>query len=119
MLFKSRMIDIGSKYRRIAAATLPALLLAASLAHAQTPGDPDNGRRLAEAWCVNCHVLDSSKQAASTGAPSFAAIAADKTITAERLGGFLRAPHQRMPDMHLSNPEIDDLIAFLLAPRSK
>jgi hypothetical protein len=30
---------------------------------------------------------------------------------------FLQTPHDRMPDLHLSREEIDDLIAYILSMR--
>ena len=102
--------------RFLAAALLPALI-GAGTARAQDQGDPLAGRRLAEAWCVNCHALDSSRQAVATGAPAFSAVAANKALTPLALRAFLQTPHQRMPDLNLSNNELDDLIAFVLSQR--
>jgi mono/diheme cytochrome c family protein len=92
---------------------------AAMPARAQGSGDADNGHRLAQAWCANCHTLDSSHPTTATGAPSFSAIAANKAITATSLHVFLRTPHDRMPDLSLSNNEVDDLITYILAPRRR
>lgn len=89
----------------------------ATAAKAEDAGDPSSGRRLASAWCVNCHVLDDSKDAIATGAPSFKAIAANSAITPSAVQAFLRTPHRRMPDLDLSNSEVDDLIAYVLSSR--
>lgn len=93
-------------------------------AHAQSPGsdarlqgDPEAGLKLARAWCSNCHLIESSGQATSTGAPTFAAIARNSSVTPLSLKVFFQSPHQRMPDLHLSNSEIDDLIAYILSLR--
>ena len=95
------------------------LAAGAPLAAAQPDdiGDPIAGRQIANAWCANCHALPDSKVVTATGAPSFPAIAADRAITPLALRAFLRTPHARMPDLHLSNGETDDLIAFVLATR--
>ena len=82
-------------------------------------GDPVNGHKIATAWCANCHALAGGTQATATGAPSFPAIAADKAITPLSLRAFLQTPHDRMPDLHLSNTEMDDLIAYILSTRAK
>jgi mono/diheme cytochrome c family protein len=90
-----------------------------AMAAADDIGDPVNGHKIAVAWCSNCHALVGSTQATATGAPSFTAIAADRAITALSLRAFLQTPHHRMPDLHLSNSEMDDLISYILAPRNK
>jgi mono/diheme cytochrome c family protein len=95
------------------------LLLTASLSqtHAQ---DPDAGNRLAKKWCVNCHVVAPGQdRGTSTGAPSFRDIAAQKSMTPMALRVFLQTPHHRMPDLHLSHDEIDDLSAYILSLRDK
>ena len=85
---------------------------------AEWPGDPVAGLALARAWCANCHVLQDSESAVATGAPSFKAVAANPAVTPMSLRVFFQTPHQRMPDFHLSNSEIDDLSAYILSLRS-
>ena len=89
------------------------------LAHAQDTGDPVAGKKLAEAWCANCHVPHGARAGAANGAPTFAAVAANRDLSALALRVFLRTPHERMPDLHLSNNETDDLIAYILSPRGR
>jgi cytochrome c len=99
-----------------------AILLTAltSSAMAEDVGDVTAGHRLAETWCANCHVVDrASKSGASTGAPTFQAIADMKSVTPMSLRVFLQTPHQRMPDLHLSGGEIDDLTAYIFSLREK
>ena len=68
---------------------LLAVLLATLPAHAEDVGDIASGRRLAETWCSSCHVVGAPGGAAvSSGAPTFAAIAADKAITVLSLRAF-------------------------------
>jgi mono/diheme cytochrome c family protein len=90
-----------------------------AMAAADDMGDPVNGRKIATAWCANCHALAGSTQATATGAPSFSAIAANHAISPLSLRAFLQTPHGPMPDLHLSNTEMDDLISYILAPRAK
>jgi mono/diheme cytochrome c family protein len=40
-----------------------------------------------------------------------------KTTTEMGLHAFLQTPHQRMPDLHLSREEIDDVAAYILSLR--
>ena len=82
-------------------------------------GDPVAGRKLADAWCATCHVVHGGTLGTATGAPSFASIAANREISGLALRVFLRTPHERMPDLHLSNGETDDLIAYILSPRRR
>lgn len=83
-------------------------------------GDAANGHRLAESWCSSCHVVDrATRTGTSTGAPPFPAVARMKSITPMSLQVFLQSPHQRMPDLHLSRDETDDLIAYILSLREK
>jgi cytochrome c len=102
------------------AVPLPLLLLLASppLAFAQDVGDADAGRHLAETWCSSCHVVSAGQsQGTSSGAPTFQAIAAQTSITPMALDAFLQTPHHRMPDLHLSRAEIDDVSAYILSLR--
>jgi mono/diheme cytochrome c family protein len=106
--------------RRRAPWVLAALLAVGvplTAARADDVGDPVEGHKLATVWCSNCHLLPGATQATATGAPTFAAIAADRSITPLSLRAFLQTPHDRMPDLHLSNSEMDDLIAYVLSTR--
>ena len=81
---------------------------------AQGYGDPIEGHRMATQWCANCHVVErSAPSATSTGAPSFMAIARITSLNRTALQVFLQTPHSRMPDLHLSRDEADDLIAYI------
>lgn len=98
---------------------LIACVLAALPAAAQAqmePGDPIAGKRLAEAWCANCHrVAPGGPGPATDTAPSFAAIAALPSATSMSLRAYLRTPHANMPDYRLSREELDDIVAYLLS----
>jgi mono/diheme cytochrome c family protein len=99
-----------------------AILLLASVvsAMAQDLGDAAAGHRLAETWCASCHVIDRvAKSGTSTGAPPFPAVARMASVTPLSLRVFLQTPHQRMPDLHLSREEIDDVIAYILSMRDQ
>ena len=100
-------------------ALLAVTLLFPLLAKADDVGDPMAGRKVAAAWCANCHAFTGSTRATVTGAPTFPSIAANATITPLSLRAFLQTTHGRMPDLHLSNSEMDDLIAFILSSRSR
>jgi mono/diheme cytochrome c family protein len=85
---------------------------------AQEIGDVAAGKRLAETWCSSCHVVAPSAQAgASTGVPTFTAVASMPSTTPIALRVYLQTPHARMPDLHLSRDETDNLIAYILSLR--
>ena len=85
---------------------------------AQEIGDVAAGKRLAETWCSSCHVVAPSAQTgASTGVPTFAAVARMPSTTPISLRAFLQTPHARMPDLHLNRDETDNLIAYILTLR--
>jgi mono/diheme cytochrome c family protein len=99
---------------------LLAVLLAPLPARAEDVGDIASGRRLAETWCSSCHVVGpTGGNVVSNGAPTFTAIAADRAITVLSLRAFLQTPHGRMPDLHLSRGEVDDLASYILSLRTK
>jgi mono/diheme cytochrome c family protein len=115
------MIDRKTARHSIGGIVVPLLMLTASppLAFAQNVGDADAGRHLAETWCSTCHVVSAGQsQSTSTGAPPFQAIAAETSITPMALDVFLQTPHHRMPDLHLSRAEIDDVSAYILSLRT-
>jgi mono/diheme cytochrome c family protein len=79
-------------------------------------GDPDAGHALVKKWCENCHVVGPTQtQGTSTGAPTFTAIANMNTTTEMGLHVFLQTPHDRMPDLHLTRDEIDNVTAYILS----
>jgi mono/diheme cytochrome c family protein len=88
-------------------------------ASAQSAGDPDAGLQIAKTWCINCHVVTRDQaQGTSNGAPPFTAIAQTTAITPEALRTFLQTPHHRMPDLHLTRNEIDNVSAYIFSLRT-
>jgi mono/diheme cytochrome c family protein len=87
---------------------------------AQEIGDTVAGQQLAERWCSSCHVVGPAlERGISNGAPTFAAIARLKSTTPLSLRAFLLTPHARMPDLHLTRDEIDNLAAYIMSLRHK
>jgi mono/diheme cytochrome c family protein len=87
-------------------------------ADGQEVGDAAVGRQLAERWCSSCHVVGpTTVRGTSNGAPTFTAIARMKSTTALSLRVFLVTPHARMPDLHLTRNEIDNIGAYILSLR--
>lgn len=71
----------------------------------------DNGRHLAERWCVACHAVTPAP--GKSRARSFAAIAAREAVTAEMIASFLRLPHATMPNLPLIGNDAEDIAAFI------
>ena len=78
--------------------------------------DLDNGRRLSERWCAECHQIDQAT-ARQNRAPPFAAIAVKDKITADTIAKFLQLPHATMPNFPLSRKDADDIAAFIIGMR--
>lgn len=95
---------------------LKVFMLAGSLAAAAaSPGlaaDAAAGARLVNQWCVACHATDRSR-AAADAAPSLQTIAERRGGSPGWLRAWLAAPHPPMPNLTLSNREIDDIVAHL------
>jgi mono/diheme cytochrome c family protein len=104
--------------RRAAALQIGIFIASCAGAAGQDIGDAAAGHEIATRWCGDCHVTGyDQRQGTSTGAPTFAAIAKMKMATDKGLRAFLQTPHDRMPDLHLTSNETDDLIAYIRSRR--
>ena len=63
----------------------------------------ENGRRLSERWCSECHAIGSASDKLHR-APSFASIAARDAINADMIASFLLLPHTTMPNPSVKPP---------------
>jgi mono/diheme cytochrome c family protein len=82
------------------------------------PGDPVQGRIIAERWCASCHVVSPRPVGpVGDGATPFQSIADRAATTALSLRAFLASPHGQMPDLNLTRAEMDDLISYILSLR--
>lgn len=97
------------------AAALVAAAAAGGTAVAQTIGDPAAGRRLAEAWCSECHALTAYTVGEPRRGPEFAEVAKRAKTTALSLNVFLRSNHDNMPNFILTRDEADDIVAYILS----
>jgi mono/diheme cytochrome c family protein len=94
-----------------------ALHLAAALALSGSVGaayaqNAENGRRLSERWCAECHAIGPAP--GKSKAQSFASIVAQEKITAEMIASFLRLPHATMPNLPLTRNDAQDIAAFMI-----
>ncbi len=72
------------------------------------------GETLARRLCSSCHVMAGNGGATATaGVPTFAGIASKPGQSAAHLRHVLINPHPPMPDVQLSNPEIERLLAYI------
>jgi mono/diheme cytochrome c family protein len=78
--------------------------------------DLDNGKRLSERWCAECHQI-SPGVGRQERAPPFAGIAVKNNITAATISSFLLLPHATMPNFRLSPQDAQDIAAFIMAMR--
>src|SRR3954468_15898852 len=84
--------------------------------------DTSAGASLAHMVCASCHDVSPMKPRRAeirTPAvpPAFYAIAQDPAHTAEWFMRFLRLPHGKMDNVVLTQPDIDNVSAYILAMR--
>jgi mono/diheme cytochrome c family protein len=81
----------------------------------QSGPNADNGRRLAEQWCAECHRVSPRQLTTdrATDAPDFVAIARTYSAGPERLRDRLAEDHLPMPTFRLWESEKDDLAAYI------
>lgn len=80
-------------------------------------GAPDTsaGRRLAEAWCSECHALDATGIGKFSRAPDFEQIANRSSTTELSLKVFFRTSHRSMPNIIIAPDQADELAQFILS----
>lgn len=70
-------------------------------------------------WCSNCHQVDPlASNLASDAVPSFRAIANMPSTTSLSLHIFLRTPHQAMPDLMLTEEQMDNIASYIIGLRT-
>jgi mono/diheme cytochrome c family protein len=87
-------------------------------AHAQLlDGNPASGRKIATTQCGSCHrVLPFQYVPVDKDSPpSFQSIADLPSTTGISLNVFLHSNHKKMPDLILSKPDANDVIAYVLS----
>jgi mono/diheme cytochrome c family protein len=82
-------------------------------------GDKSAGKALALGTCSTCHVVspDQASPKEFTNAPDFQSIANTRGMSDVALREFLYGAHPTMPNMHLSESQGEDVIAFILQLR--
>ena len=91
----------------------------ASAAPLDTTGDVGAGHTLAQRWCSVCHKVEANATQIPDVPPTFGSIAAMPSTTATSLKVYLQTSHPVMPDLKLSQEEINDAVAYILSLKSK
>jgi cytochrome c len=95
-------------------------LLLALPAMAQSLGDMEKGRALAERQCAVCHLNPGQgEKHGASGIPGFQAIADRPGQNHEAIVKWLRSRPPMMPDHHLTWDEADALAEFIMSMRKK
>ena len=99
---------------------LGVLLLATQPLGAQEARDVAQGREFAQRVCAVCHAIRPGAAVSPVvTAPTFAAIAASPGMSPIALRVALQSTHRTMPNLALTGPELDDVIAYILSLRRK
>lgn len=94
------------------------LLMLVLTVSAATMGDAERGKAHAQAVCAECHaVAPGARKAGYAKATAFQVLAERPDITELSLRAFLRSPHENMPELVLTEGEIDDIAAYILSLR--
>jgi mono/diheme cytochrome c family protein len=84
--------------------------------HAQDAGSARDGFVLAQRICSECHAVRPAEIVSPlSAAPSFERIASVSGMTATALKVALRTSHKTMPNLILSETELNDVIAHILS----
>lgn len=86
----------------------------------ELPGDPALGRALALRECQQCHQVQAGeREGVLPEPPAFQNLADDPAMTALALRVFLHSPHANMPNLILSDADVDDVIAYIHSLKSE
>jgi mono/diheme cytochrome c family protein len=107
-----------SAIRQFIFSALSAAIVAALPGAAFAAGDAASGLTLAKTWCATCHIVAPSV-AGGDNAPPFAAIANRSNLSPGALRAWLTDTHPPMPNLNLSNQQIDDVTAYLDSLRKR
>ena len=95
-----------------------AVFCQSALSPAVAAGDAQAGHDLALRWCTSCHIVDQSGRGPDT-APPFPSIALQNRDDRRWVRAWLADPHPPMPNFNLSQPQIDDVAAYLESLRAR
>ncbi len=108
-------LPIGLVIGGLAVAVMLLLMVAVGAA---TMGDAKRGEAHARAVCAECHATaPDDRKVGYADATAFQVLADRKATTELSLRAFLRSPHENMPELILTEGEIDDIAAYILSLR--
>jgi mono/diheme cytochrome c family protein len=108
-----KLHPMGKQLLPILAGGLAGLVGFAAAAQ-ELPGNPALGRGLALKVCVECHRVEPGESKGELpDPPAFQNLADDPAMTALALRVFLTTPHTNLPNLILSDAEVDDVIAYI------
>lgn len=94
-------------------------LFAGAVLAEEVPGDPRLGRELAFDVCVQCHEIEAGERDGRLpDPPAFQNLADDPAMTVLALRVFLHTPHANMPNLILSDADVDDIVAYIHSLKS-
>jgi mono/diheme cytochrome c family protein len=94
-------------------------IVTVSSAGAQEVGSVEQGRRLAEEICAQCHLVHKVRGLSTDlNAPRFEDIANSPGMTSAALAKALQTSHQKMPNIVIKDEQADSLIAYILSLKS-
>ena len=94
------------------------MAIAVPVAQGRELDDRQKGRILARQICGECHAVRAREPGSpSAQAPSFAAIAATRGMTARALNAFLNTSHRTMPNIMLTADQTQEIVAYILSFR--
>ena len=73
------------------------------------------GHRLADAWCKECHAIDTGTAGTAGAAPDFVKIANKPSTTALSIKVFLQTSHPSMPNLVIAPDQADDFANYILS----
>jgi mono/diheme cytochrome c family protein len=102
-----------------AAIAAAALLVVPWRANADGDSKAQAGLKLAQQFCVQCHMVASSSKQGWTDAPSFESIANRAGNTVPKLVAFIQQPHMHMLNTGRSPAEADEIATYIISLRKK
>lgn len=100
--------------------TLVCLIMIACLqsegVRAQQLGSIQQGHRLAQRLCAQCHLVDDvAGRSTNAAAPTFVAIARTPGLTERALTAALQTSHRTMPNIVIKGADINDIVVYILS----
>jgi mono/diheme cytochrome c family protein len=100
----------------LAAVALILVVAATGASRAQETGDVRHGQMLAQMSCAECHAIGKAQLRSRNGsAPTFVALAITPGMNAMDIRVALRTSHREMPNLSLTNAQVEDVAAYILS----